>query len=512
MKSMRFYLSLVLAAPLTLLAIGAAAVGAEPIASELVHWAIDGHGPLLSGVLVLALLLGSILLMLAAIALFFSLWRVLFMLFGGRVTIDPSALLRSPIGAQESDRVAAHRVREAKAPYWATGKGENRGTLSAFIKGHQEFLAEKDLPHTAATELRIGIVLAGGGAKGAYQAGALRALWEFLAEQQALQYVRAIAGTSIGSWNAVFWTTGNVANGELRRWWVGSRTSRIVGPAWYIPIVRNFFATSDPWRKDFRDRFSGVTLPTFPHCYFTRTNVEGPELEITTDRKPRPNRQDYRDLSNDDTRFTRPIDASELEAAVFASMDLPPLFARIRGGQGQRYEDGGVIDNLPIRYATWFEGCNLMFVLPLNSTFRQQPSERSILARLVRVADIRQGVLERDALTEIGLYNYIVRAAPNMMPAGMPRVQALLRLAATPQPIHTKTVTTFCICPDHPLAVDTVQFWKLPGDAVRCEELMYQATREQLRMFDFSPSNQQVWMATVPPAGDVSYTDFTPQT
>ena len=51
----------------------------------------------------------------------------------------------------------------------------------------------------------IGIILAGGGAKGAYQAGALKAIHDFLSRHNAHDKVRMIAGTSIGSWNAVFW-------------------------------------------------------------------------------------------------------------------------------------------------------------------------------------------------------------------------------------------------------------------------------------------------------------------
>ena len=55
---------------------------------------------------------------------------------------------------------------------------------------------------------RIGIVLAGGGAKGAYQAGAMKAIYGFLEQHNALGKVSVISGTSIGSWNALFWLAG----------------------------------------------------------------------------------------------------------------------------------------------------------------------------------------------------------------------------------------------------------------------------------------------------------------
>jgi Patatin-like phospholipase len=51
---------------------------------------------------------------------------------------------------------------------------------------------------------RIGFVLAGGGAKGVYQAGAMKAIYESLTSRNAQSSVCSVAGTSIGSWNALF--------------------------------------------------------------------------------------------------------------------------------------------------------------------------------------------------------------------------------------------------------------------------------------------------------------------
>lgn len=66
---------------------------------------------------------------------------------------------------------------------------------------------------------RIGIILSGGGAKGAYQAGAMQAIYEFLEEHNAHHKVKMIAATSIGSWNALFWLAGLIksANGGPAR-------------------------------------------------------------------------------------------------------------------------------------------------------------------------------------------------------------------------------------------------------------------------------------------------------
>ena len=81
---------------------------------------------------------------------------------------------------------------------------------------------------------RIGIILAGGGAKGAYRAGSLAAIHGFLAERGALGSVRMIAATSVGAWNACFWLAGMVSDERdslLERWWSALRLSEVVAPS-----------------------------------------------------------------------------------------------------------------------------------------------------------------------------------------------------------------------------------------------------------------------------------------
>ena len=96
-----------------------------------------------------------------------------------------------------------------------------------------------------------------------------------------------------------------------------------------------------------------------------------------------------------------------MELAVYASMDLPPLlpYMNIRTGRNELFEDGGVVDNLPMRFGTEIEQCNLLFVLPLNASFAEKASETSMSKRLFRVMDIRQGVLERNSIKMARLYN-----------------------------------------------------------------------------------------------------------
>ena len=393
----------------------------------------------------------------------------------------------------------------AKKPERTEDIAKNVGTLREFLKQNVD------------PEFRIGIVLAGGGAKGVYQAGALRALWEFLEEQGALEHVRMIVGTSIGAWNSMFWLTGQVKaggwdQGPQYEWWTSSRLSTVVNPTFYIPVLRNYLAGNQVWRRQFTALFSSKPCKPPPYLYLTRTNIESASLEFTTTRK-RGMLPNYRRLANDDHSQDAPLDIEQIEFAVFASMDIPPAFERLQDEKGHRYEDGGVIDNLPIQFATWWEGCNLLFVFPLNATFDEHPPNASIVARMARVLDVRQGVLERDSLKDISLYNRIIEGeqAKQKLAKESPVSPSVTTDTSNGKltELHNKPSTTFCICPAPPMKVGTFGFWSLKRHGRECFKLMYDATKAELAKFDFSTGNQTVRMAKVGPDRKVTYEDFT---
>ena len=205
---------------------------------------------------------------------------------------------------------------------------------------------------------KIGIILAGGGAKGAYQAGAMKAIHEFLEENNALGKVKMIAGTSIGSWNAVFWLAGLVKSpgpdgmSAHEQWWRSINLARMVEFDNYFPLKANHFVLSTPWQETFeqvfiqsapvRDRLATLFSADAPiHFYFTRSNVELGHLEFATNWQevwsvqPNLRKYPYETLVKRDR--CEVIDGSNLAAAfdhmkraVFASMDLPPLFPYVK--------------------------------------------------------------------------------------------------------------------------------------------------------------------------------------
>ena len=394
---------------------------------------------------------------------------------------------------------------------------------------------------------RIGIVLAGGGAKGAYQAGAMRAIYEFLEDNNALDRVCMVSGTSIGSWNAMFWLAGLVKAppGEQRsaheEWWRSINLSRTVEFDTYWPLRRNHFVKATPWMETFEDTFihndavKKQLARLFddegaPHFYFTRSNVGRGIMEFSTN---------YRGLKSRSKRSLKsghpqplvtgdryeiiggaPIESilTKMRDAVFTSMDLPPLFPYSYREQdpGHYYEDGGVVDNLPVWFATNVEQCDLLFMLPLNASFEAPVDQTSIARRLFRVMDVRQGVLERNSLKMAYLYNELAALRAAATPAAVlggqfERVEVpsdeKSRLETRAMARDHTPVSVFAICPQQPLGIDTSEFWK-PAEAAEAFQLMYKVTATELEeRFEELTNPGWLTMTLVAPQGGRTVVD-----
>jgi predicted acylesterase/phospholipase RssA len=393
-------------------------------------------------------------------------------------------------------------------------------------------------------DLRIGIVLAGGGAKGAYQAGAMKAIYEFLEANNALDKVRMIASTSIGSWNAMFWLAGLVKPpkpGEPsahERWWRAISVDRIMEFDTYWPLRTNHFLKSTPWQEAFDALFvkppaikaaleglfygpgTGTGDGTKPiNFYFTRSSVKHARLEFATNQSviglqgivPR---GQYELIEKKDG--VNPLERMKL--AIFASMDLPPLFPYMtipNEDEGEEiFEDGGVVDNLPIRFGE-FENCHLLFVLPLNASFEEKARQDSVIRRLFRVMDVRQGVLERNSLQMTQLYNKRMELNRKLLErqpgtglgvgGGAPPARGadlpghFINKIGT---IRPDPVSIFAICPRQPLKISTTEFWKTV-EAGEAFDLMYSATKSELdEHFREATDPNRIHITLVGPCGE----------
>jgi NTE family protein len=434
-----------------------------------------------------------------------------------RLTRGLGAFLSYPVRFY-SERGEDEAVAAAVPPAWdpdevappkTRGDGRTRRReYVQFMQGHVE---------------RIGIILAGGGAKGAYQAGALKAIHEFLTDYNALHKVKMIAGTSIGAWNAMFWLGGMIdtkdrSHPSLESWWKNLNYRRLVEFPWfYLPFWSSSLLRSTPWHDSFQRIFRRKLDEAFSdnpptHFYLTRTDVHEAALKYATNWTGIGDRLDHLGKDKDDDyRFFDLIeggdDALERTAdAVFASMNLPPLFPYSKIGAGL-FEDGGVIENIPFRFGAPIEDCDLLFVLPLNATFQdQQVANHTLLKRVLRVADIRQGVLEAHALKTSDTINRIAQRIERlefgintMVSAAPPEGVAAEALGGVREEIaefnaEYKLLYVFTVCPSGKLELGTFDFWNRRA-AQDAFDLMYLQTRRELqnRLFeDIEPEDPHV--------------------
>jgi NTE family protein len=370
---------------------------------------------------------------------------------------------------------------------------------------------------------KIGIVLAGGGAKGAFQAGAMKAIYRFLAEHNALEKVKVISGTSIGAWNALFWMSDLIQSDRgwdepsvHEQWWRSIKLRSLVAPSWYFPFFRNSFFETTPWQQTFdnifgQDDVKNRILKSEIHFYLTRSDVRSGKLQCTTNHehaRPIPKvRYNWLDKSKNADEFLK-----GLKFGVFASMDLPPLFPYMKMGD-EFFEDGGVIDNLPVLFAA-MEWCDLIFVLPLNSDFNAVPDHRSVLKRLLRVMDVRQGALERGSLKDLYLYNELaaLRNHVHTLESKLAEAKIELPKKEVSETLHRALKRThqpaklFGICPLKTFAestINTQQLWK-SKNAGFAFNVMHRATTQVLK-HNFDPNQERIKIALVDHAGDITW-------
>jgi NTE family protein len=362
---------------------------------------------------------------------------------------------------------------------------------------------------------KIGIVLAGGGAKGAFQAGSMKAIYQFLADHNALRKVKVISGTSIGSWNALFWLADLILSSQggasvHKLWWKSISVKALAAPIWYIPFARNAFLSSEPWRRVFDHIFLQPDvrkriLESDIHFYLTRSNVQSGQLTCATN-NPRPPaiaKITY-DILNVDDGAERFLNG--LKVGVFASMDFPPLFPYVRD-RGGLFEDGGVIDNVPIIFPA-NDGCDLIFILPLNADFEQAPNNTSIVARLFRVMNVRQGVLERNGFKMIYLYNELaalreyVDSLQALTPSARSPGSASLAFALARR---NRPIAVFAVCPQKSFVRETLntqELWK-NKQAGTAFDVMDHATKSILTEFKFERRQEAIRVALVGKEGGV---------
>ena len=376
----------------------------------------------------------------------------------------------------------------------------------------------------------IGIILPGGGARGVYQAGALKAIYDFLREYNALAKVRVVVGTSTGAWNAMFWMAGlmDQAKGaaSLESWWKQKKFSGLMEfPRLWVPFLSDHCFSSAPWREQFFELFHDRIDHLFTdspgqHFYFTRADVRLGALRYATNWSGLKQRIQTLGLENQDNyRLVDVIgaDGRQFERtadAVFGSLGQAPLFPGLC--DGALCESGDAIDPLPLRFAAPVEDCDLVFVLPSRGSPERLGDSR--LSRMSRLVHLQQVALERFAVKNADTINRIAERFDRLefgatTIAASAGVVGLAAEAASgvreeiDEFSHAyKRLYIFTACPAGDLAIGSFGYGQ-ESEAAAAFDLMYAQTRAELqhRLFeDIEPEDAHVVMidGLVSPRGE----------
>ena len=188
---------------------------------------------------------------------------------------------------------------------------------------------------------KIGLVLGGGGGKGAYQIG----VWKALREYKIDKYINYVSGTSIGSLNSLLFLTGDLDN-AINVWANITRETALTKKS----VKDIFFKKSLYSRDGFIDlaeknvnfeKISSSKIKAFVTATPVSKNIEGAPTNFCLNGKSK----------------------DEILKYVLASSAIPVVFEPVVINC-IKYRDGYMVDNNPAGVLKE-QGCKLIFVVPL---------------------------------------------------------------------------------------------------------------------------------------------------
>lgn len=198
---------------------------------------------------------------------------------------------------------------------------------------------------------KVGLVLGGGGAKGAYQVGVYKAL----RDQGLIDEIKAISGTSIGALNLALLALQEVD--QAAEIWLSLTKRKVLTLKHWKEYLdfKNFSVLS---RKGMLEIFSSeIDFKRVSDCriplYVCATNL--------------------RDNVGETFKLNG-LSEEEIIDRLSASSAIPTIFPNVEIN-GIRYMDGYLYDNVPINSLVVNEGCNFLYVVPLSAFHFPKPED-----------------------------------------------------------------------------------------------------------------------------------------
>lgn len=200
-----------------------------------------------------------------------------------------------------------------------------------------------------------GLMLQGGGAKGAYEAGAIKAL------NERKIYFDIVGGTSIGAINAACYVTGNFRS--MYKLWLSTKSSELLGID--EKLIKNFDNNTIK-KGDLKKGFNSI-IKLLKNGGVDLTNIKKFLSASIDEKKFRKSKVDYcmntfsiTDFKRVDV-FKKDIPEGKLHEYILSSAYLPG-FKLEKIIDDKYYLDGGVITNCPVDLLIDY-GCDEVYVV-----------------------------------------------------------------------------------------------------------------------------------------------------
>jgi len=200
--------------------------------------------------------------------------------------------------------------------------------------------------------VQLGLALGGGGARGSYQIGVLRAL----EEEGLLQQINHISGSSIGAINTLM-VMAKLSSERMLEIWEMINNSEIYGR--HLDKLKfdrvGLFSLKDMYQKLTKQ----VSLSEI-----RESKIQG---YVTAARIKKRHMIDQVLLHRMEKEVFHLNEQEDPYKAVLASASIPVLFGSTEVGE-EYYVDGGAVDNCPIRPLIE-QGCDVIIAVPIDGHF-----------------------------------------------------------------------------------------------------------------------------------------------
>lgn len=214
--------------------------------------------------------------------------------------------------------------------------------------------------------MKIGLVLSGGGGKGAYELG----VWKALGELDLHKHIEVISGTSIGALNAVLFAQDEPE--KASGLWDEVTMDKVI-PLSKLQLVTKGVALAigskaiNFTKKHMKNRWDSV------HGASKEGILGMIDKYLDMDKLKSTGRTCYAtctELPDFKARYFKLNDYTnkEVKEILMASATLPIIY-KSTDVKGKKYFDGGIVDNTPVRPA-YDEGCDFIIVVMLASDDR----------------------------------------------------------------------------------------------------------------------------------------------